>query len=111
MAESVLEELPDLIVLVRREGTVISCGGGGGVGTLGCANGASAAALRRVPAMAPVVEMRAALSRAAKRGIANAARMPRIVITTTNSIRVKPRCSVRILIVLINRLSGTLSCR
>jgi len=36
-------------------------------------------------------EIRAALSRAAKRGIANAARMPRIVITTTNSIRVKPR--------------------
>ena len=34
MAESLLEALPELIVLVRREGTVISCGGGSGVGHL-----------------------------------------------------------------------------
>jgi predicted signal transduction protein with EAL and GGDEF domain len=34
MAESLLEVLPDLIVLVRRDGTVISCAGGGGVGRL-----------------------------------------------------------------------------
>jgi hypothetical protein len=34
MAESLLEALPDLIVLVQREGTVISCAGGGGVGHL-----------------------------------------------------------------------------
>jgi predicted signal transduction protein with EAL and GGDEF domain len=34
MAESLLEVLPDLIVLVRRDGTVISCGGGGAVGRL-----------------------------------------------------------------------------
>jgi predicted signal transduction protein with EAL and GGDEF domain len=34
MAESLLEELPDLIVLVRREGTVIACVGGGAVGRL-----------------------------------------------------------------------------
>jgi predicted signal transduction protein with EAL and GGDEF domain len=29
MADSLLEALPDLIVLVQREGTVIACGGGG----------------------------------------------------------------------------------
>jgi EAL domain-containing protein (putative c-di-GMP-specific phosphodiesterase class I) len=34
MAEPLLEALPDLIVLVQREGTVIACGGGGGVGRL-----------------------------------------------------------------------------
>jgi predicted signal transduction protein with EAL and GGDEF domain len=34
MAEPLLEALPDLIVLVRREGTVIACAGGGGVGRL-----------------------------------------------------------------------------
>ena len=34
MAESLLEVLPDLIVLVRREGTVIACAGGSGVGHL-----------------------------------------------------------------------------
>jgi predicted signal transduction protein with EAL and GGDEF domain len=34
MAASLLEALPDLIVLVQREGTVISCAGGGGVGHL-----------------------------------------------------------------------------
>ena len=34
MAEPLLEALPDLIVLVRREGTVIACAGGGGVGHL-----------------------------------------------------------------------------
>jgi predicted signal transduction protein with EAL and GGDEF domain len=34
MAESLLEVLPDLIVLVQREGTVIACAGGGGVGHL-----------------------------------------------------------------------------
>jgi EAL domain-containing protein (putative c-di-GMP-specific phosphodiesterase class I) len=34
MAEPLLEALPDLIVLVQREGTVIGCGGGGGLGRL-----------------------------------------------------------------------------
>jgi predicted signal transduction protein with EAL and GGDEF domain len=34
MAEPLLEALPDLIVLVRREGTVMACGGGDGVGRL-----------------------------------------------------------------------------
>ncbi len=34
MADSLLEALPDLIVLVQREGVVIACGGGGGVGRL-----------------------------------------------------------------------------
>jgi predicted signal transduction protein with EAL and GGDEF domain len=34
MSEPLMEGLPDLIVLVRREGTVIACGGGGGVGRL-----------------------------------------------------------------------------
>ncbi len=34
MAEPLLEALPDLIVLVRRDGTVMSCAGGGGVGRL-----------------------------------------------------------------------------
>src|SRR5580693_5323171 len=34
MAESLLEVLPDLIVLVQRDGTVIGCAGGGGVGHL-----------------------------------------------------------------------------
>jgi predicted signal transduction protein with EAL and GGDEF domain len=34
MAESVLEVLPDLIVLVRRDGSVIACAGGRGVGHL-----------------------------------------------------------------------------
>ncbi len=34
MAEPLLEALPDLIVLVRREGTVIACEGGGAVGRL-----------------------------------------------------------------------------
>ncbi len=34
MSEPLMEGLPDLIVLVRREGTVIDCGGGGGVGRL-----------------------------------------------------------------------------
>jgi hypothetical protein len=38
MADSLLEALPDLIVLVRREGTVMACGGGGGVGRLQCAD-------------------------------------------------------------------------
>jgi len=34
MADAILEALPDLIVLVRREGTVIACAGGIGVGSL-----------------------------------------------------------------------------
>ncbi len=34
MTDSLLEALPDLIVLVQREGTVIGCGGGGAVGRL-----------------------------------------------------------------------------
>src|ERR1700690_1974023 len=34
MSEPLMEGLPDLIVLVRREGTVMACGGGGGVGRL-----------------------------------------------------------------------------
>ena len=34
MAEPLLDALPDLIVLARREGTVIACAGGGGVGRL-----------------------------------------------------------------------------
>ena len=34
MADSLLEALPDLIVLVQRDGTVIGCGGGGSVGRL-----------------------------------------------------------------------------
>jgi predicted signal transduction protein with EAL and GGDEF domain len=34
MAEPLLEALPDLVVLVQREGTVIACEGGGGVGRL-----------------------------------------------------------------------------
>jgi predicted signal transduction protein with EAL and GGDEF domain len=38
MADPLLEALPDLIVLVRREGTVIACAGGGGVGRLQCAD-------------------------------------------------------------------------
>ncbi len=32
MADSLLEALPDLIVLVQRDGTVVACGGGGAVG-------------------------------------------------------------------------------
>ncbi len=38
MSEPLMEGLPDLIVLVRREGTVMACGGGGGVGRLKHAN-------------------------------------------------------------------------
>jgi predicted signal transduction protein with EAL and GGDEF domain len=38
MSEPLMAGLPDLIVLVRREGTVIDCGGGGGVGRLKPAN-------------------------------------------------------------------------
>jgi predicted signal transduction protein with EAL and GGDEF domain len=38
MAESLLEALPDLIVLVQREGTVIACGGGAAVGRLQAAD-------------------------------------------------------------------------
>ena len=34
MAEPLLEALPDLVVLVQREGTVIACEGGGAVGRL-----------------------------------------------------------------------------
>lgn len=34
MADPLLEALPDLILLVRRDGTVIACGGGGGVGRM-----------------------------------------------------------------------------
>jgi len=34
MAEPLIETLPDLIVLVRREGTVMACDGGGDVGRL-----------------------------------------------------------------------------
>ena len=34
MSESLLEALPDLIVLVQREGVVMACAGGGGVGRL-----------------------------------------------------------------------------
>src|SRR6202012_1251812 len=34
MAEPLLEVLPDLVVLVQREGTVIACEGGGAVGRL-----------------------------------------------------------------------------
>jgi predicted signal transduction protein with EAL and GGDEF domain len=34
MTEPLLEALPDLIVLLRRDGTVMSCAGGGGVGRL-----------------------------------------------------------------------------
>ena len=52
---------------------------------------ASAAALRIVPTSALVADTRAEVSRDAKRGIAKAARMPKITMTTTNSMRVKPR--------------------
>src|ERR1700676_2998367 len=52
---------------------------------------ASAAALLTVPASAFTVAARAWVSSAMNLGIANAARMPRIVITTTNSISVNPR--------------------
>jgi predicted signal transduction protein with EAL and GGDEF domain len=38
MADSLQEALPDLIVLVQREGTVIACSGGGAVGRLRPAN-------------------------------------------------------------------------
>jgi predicted signal transduction protein with EAL and GGDEF domain len=38
MADPLLEALPDLIVLVQREGTVIACSGGGAVGRLRPAN-------------------------------------------------------------------------
>src|SRR5580692_292560 len=34
MADSLLEALPDLIVLVQREGTVLACGGGAAMGRL-----------------------------------------------------------------------------
>ena len=51
----------------------------------------SAAALFTVPASALTVAVRAWVSSAMNLGIANAARMPRIVITTTNSISVNPR--------------------
>src|SRR5688572_13174252 len=54
---------------------------------------ASEAPERTLPASAWVAARRACPSRDAKRGTANAARMPRIVITTTSSIRVKPPCS------------------
>jgi predicted signal transduction protein with EAL and GGDEF domain len=55
MADSLLEALPDLIVLVRREGTVMACAGGGGVGRLQCA----AAAGQHVEAIwpAPVAQL------------------------------------------------------
>src|ERR1700688_3253410 len=52
---------------------------------------ASAAALFTVPASALTVAERAWVSSAMNLGIANAARMPRIVITTTNSMSVNPR--------------------
>ena len=51
---------------------------------------ASAEAARRLPPRLSVAAIRASTSSAAKRGNANAARMPRIVITTTNSMSVKP---------------------
>jgi hypothetical protein len=50
----------------------------------------NAAALRIVPTSALVAATRAALSRAVKRGMAKAARMPRITMTVTDSMRVKP---------------------
>ena len=56
---------------------------------------ARAEALRMDPASPAIAEARALESSEAKRGIAKAARMPRIVMTTTNSIRVKPCCNLR----------------
>src|SRR6185312_6273359 len=53
---------------------------------------ASAAPLRRPPSTPDSEAMRARDSRFMKRGSANAARMPRMTITTTSSMSVKPRC-------------------
>src|SRR6185312_11611457 len=53
---------------------------------------ASAAPLRRPPSTPESDAMRARCSRPMKRGSANAARMPRMTITTTSSMSVKPRC-------------------
>src|ERR1700722_8059186 len=52
---------------------------------------ASAAALRTVPARALIVAVRAVVSRVMNFGMAKAARMPKMVMTTTSSINVKPR--------------------
>jgi hypothetical protein len=51
---------------------------------------ASAAALCRLPANDEIAAIRAELLSDVNRGTAKAARIPRIVMTTTNSMRVKP---------------------
>ena len=53
---------------------------------------ASALPLRRLPSKPRSEAMRACWSRRAKRGTAKAARIPRMTMTTTSSISVKPLC-------------------
>lgn len=55
---------------------------------------ASATAARKPPARPLIEAVRACDSTLANLGKANAARMPRMVMTTTSSIRVKPACFV-----------------
>ena len=53
---------------------------------------AKADALRILPPMDSTVALRASVVMSAKRGTAKAARMPRMTITMTSSMRVKPCC-------------------
>ena len=53
---------------------------------------ARAEAARTLPAIPSTADLRALCSNPAKRGRAKAASIPRMVITTTSSIKVKPLC-------------------